>query len=87
MDYDVRGLLDTFDALDEAGIQYTGAGKNMEEARKPVIIQHEDFKIGIIGLTDHPLEYEATQYRPGVAYVDLQRRSERVSTLLLQIID
>lgn len=83
MDYDVRGLLDTLESLDEAGIKYTGAGRNVEEARKPVILQLQDMKIGIIGVTDHPQEFEATSYRPGVAYIDLQRRNERVGVSLL----
>ena len=73
LDYDVPGLEDTLEALDEAGIPYTGAGRNLAEARQPVILEHQDMRIGIIGVTDHPLEFDAKADRPGVCYVDLQR--------------
>jgi len=49
----------------------TGAGGTLEEARRPVILQHEGVKIGIVGFTDHPAEFAATSNRPGVAYVNL----------------
>jgi poly-gamma-glutamate synthesis protein (capsule biosynthesis protein) len=49
LDYEVKGLLDTFEHLEAAGIPYTGAGRGVEEARRPVILSHGDFKIGIIG--------------------------------------
>lgn len=76
LDYDVPGLEDTLKTLDEAGIPYTGAGRNLAEARQPVILEHEGMRIGIIGVTDHPLEFDAKADRPGVCYVDLQRRSD-----------
>lgn len=73
LDYDVPGLLDTLAALEGAGIPYTGAGRNLAEARQPVILEHQGMRIGIIGMTDHPLEFDARSDRPGVCYVDLQR--------------
>lgn len=73
LDYDMPGLDDTLETLDEAGIPYTGAGRNLVEARQPVILEHESMRIGIIGVTDHPLEFDAKADRPGVCYVDLQR--------------
>lgn len=74
LDYSEQGLLDTLDHLKAGGIQLTGAGRNVEEARRPVILSHHGVKIGIIGFTDHPAEFAATNNRPGVAYADLVRR-------------
>lgn len=34
-DYGEEGILDTFETLDELGIPYIGAGRNIEEAQKP----------------------------------------------------
>ena len=36
-DYGEISLLDTLDTLENAGIAYTGAGENLEEAMKPVL--------------------------------------------------
>lgn len=79
LDYSEQGLLDTLHHLKAANIPLTGAGRNVEEARQPVILQHptKGVKIGIIGFTDHPAEFVATNKRPGVAFVDLVRKLER----------
>src|SRR3990172_6750665 len=39
LDFDEEGLLDMVSLLDEAGIAHTGAGRNLEEARRPAVIQ------------------------------------------------
>ena len=80
LDYSEQGLLDTLDHLKAGGIQLTGAGRNVEEARRPVILSHQGVKIGIIGFTDHPAEFAATNNRPGVAYADLVRTHSRALT-------
>ncbi len=51
LDFGVDALLDTCDTLDEAGILRTGAGKNLDEAKKAVEIELQDKKIAIIGAT------------------------------------
>jgi poly-gamma-glutamate capsule biosynthesis protein CapA/YwtB (metallophosphatase superfamily) len=73
LDYCEQGLLNTLDHLKAGGIQVTGAGRTIQDARRPVILQHPGVKIGIIGFTDHPAEFAATPDRPGVAHVDLVR--------------
>lgn len=39
LDYGTDALLDTCDTLDSAGILHVGAGKNLEEAKQPQIIE------------------------------------------------
>lgn len=51
LDFGVDALLDTCDTLDEAGILRTGAGANLDEAKKAVEIEFQDKKIAIIGAT------------------------------------
>ena len=39
LDYDVEALLDTLDILDKNNISHSGAGRNLKEAMKPVILE------------------------------------------------
>lgn len=70
-DYGEISLLDTLDTLDNAGISYTGAGENLEEAMKPVYLIANGMKIGVISATQierngTPDTKEATPTSPGV---------------------
>ena len=70
-DYGEVSLLDTLDTLEEAGIAYTGAGKNLEEAMKPVYLIANGMKIGMISATQierngTPDTKEATATSAGV---------------------
>lgn len=51
LDFGTDALLDTCDTLDVAGILRTGAGKNLEEAKKAVEIEIQGRKVAIIGAT------------------------------------
>lgn len=51
LDYGTDALLDTCDTLDGAGILHVGAGKNMEEAKQPQIIEKNGKKIGFLGVS------------------------------------
>lgn len=70
-DYGEQGILDTFDTLKGVGIPYIGAGKNIEEAMKPVYFIANDIKIAIVSATqierlDNPDTKEATANSAGV---------------------
>lgn len=49
LDFGTDALLDTCDALDQAGISRVGAGANLNEAKKPVIMEVKGKKIGFLG--------------------------------------
>ena len=49
LDFGMDALLDTCDTLDQAGIYHVGAGRNLEEACKPVIITEKGESIGFLG--------------------------------------
>lgn len=51
LDFGVEALLDTCTTLDNAGILRTGAGTNLEEAKKPVEVELQGETIAIIGAT------------------------------------
>ena len=44
-DYQEQGLFDTIEHLDAANILYIGAGKNLELARKPVILEEQGIRL------------------------------------------
>ena len=71
LDYSEEGLFDTLDNLDKAGIQHVGAGRNIEVARKPVVITKNGIKIGILGFTDNEPSWEATETSPGTRYIPI----------------
>lgn len=71
LDYGYDALANTLSLLDDAGIAHVGAGRDLDEARSPCFLQHGDFHLAVLGLTDHPSDYAAAADRPGVAFADL----------------
>ena len=70
-DYGNDALLDTFDTLESAGIPYVGAGRNLDEALKPVYFIANDMKIAVVSATQiernaNPDTKEATAMSAGV---------------------
>lgn len=75
MDYDEENFLETLDILAEAGIPWTGGGRNLEEARKPLVMEARGVRIAFLGYSefadlffdwDYPRSFAATEDRPGV---------------------
>ncbi|MGH9167727.1 MAG: CapA family protein, partial [Acidimicrobiia bacterium] len=71
LDYGPVALRDTLDLLSRAGIATVGAGRDVDEARAPAVVERDGFRLGVIGFTDHPEDFAAGASRPGVALVDL----------------
>jgi poly-gamma-glutamate capsule biosynthesis protein CapA/YwtB (metallophosphatase superfamily) len=74
LDYGRVALCDTLDLLREAGIEAVGAGRDVDEARRPVLLETGGFRIGVVAVTDHPSEYAAGSRTPGVAHGQLGPR-------------
>lgn len=69
-DFGEQGLLDTLDTLDEAGISYTGAGRDIEEASKILYYCNNSMKISLVCATQierypNPNTKGATTDSPG----------------------
>ena len=71
LDFSIEGLIETIQALDQADIAHVGAGMNIKDAAKPVIIEHNGIKIGIIGYTDNEPGWEAADDKPGTNYITI----------------
>lgn len=69
-DYGEDALTDTLETLENAGIPYVGAGRNIEEAKKIVYFIANGRKIAIVSATQIERSYnytkEATEDTPGV---------------------
>jgi poly-gamma-glutamate capsule biosynthesis protein CapA/YwtB (metallophosphatase superfamily) len=72
LDFGHEALCDTLDHLRRAGIRTVGAGRDLAEARTPAILRSGGTTVAVVGITDHPADYAATETAPGVAYVPLE---------------
>ena len=69
MDQKAQGMQSTIDVLKNNGILHVGAGNNIHEARKPVIIEIKGCKIGIYACCEKEFSY-ATESCPGANVFD-----------------
>ena len=74
LDYGVDALADTLDHLAAAGIATVGAGADIQQARRPAVLAADGLRLAVVGVTDHPADFAAGPYRPGVAFADLDRQ-------------
>ena len=69
-DYGKRGLLSTLDALDQEGIPYSGAGRNLKDASKIIYYVMNGRKVAFVSATqiERSKQYTkaATETEPGV---------------------
>jgi poly-gamma-glutamate capsule biosynthesis protein CapA/YwtB (metallophosphatase superfamily) len=72
LDFGPEALLDTLEHLYGAGILSVGAGVDRLAARAYAHIGTAQFCVRLVGVTDHPREFAATEERPGVAWADLR---------------
>ena len=75
-DLGVEGFQNAVSRLDELGIQHFGAGMNLEEAKKPVVIKNGNQEIAIFGcMFDFRVPYVfyiATDDAPGVYHTNIE---------------
>ena len=79
LDWGVEGIMETMDNLNKAGLPYVGTGKNLAEARKPVILERKGTKVGLLAYSSVHLDgYEATEDRPGLVPIRVRTIYEQV---------
>jgi len=72
--YDAKeaGVEDTVDWLDRNGILHAGAGRTLEEARKPAVIEKDGVRYGFLSYNcTGPSATWASDTKPGAAYVKI----------------
>ncbi|HRX15459.1 MAG TPA: CapA family protein [Spirochaetota bacterium] len=72
MDYGTQGLEDTVKFVKEAGFYYSGAGINLDEARKPAILNKNDSKLVFLSYCERPpMDMYAKKTSAGIAPIDI----------------
>ena len=76
-DWGVTGVEDTVNGIKARGIAVFGAGLNIEEARKPAILERKGVRFGFLGYwCGDPKEAWASPGKPGAAYVKVHTHYE-----------
>jgi poly-gamma-glutamate synthesis protein (capsule biosynthesis protein) len=82
MDYGVEGLEKTINTLDENNILYFGAGKNIEKASKPLIVEKQGVSFAFLGGNRiPPSSFYASQNKPGSNPIDKDTLTQQVENL------
>jgi len=68
LDFGPDALLDTFEHLRAAGIAWSGAGVDEEQARAPTVVRG----LPIVAFADHEPGFAAGPGAPGIAYTDIR---------------
>jgi len=81
LDFEYEAMFEMIKILDKAGISHAGAGANLEEASRPALWETNGIRIGLIAFTDNEPDWEATDQRPGIFYVPIDREDGRAKRL------
>jgi poly-gamma-glutamate capsule biosynthesis protein CapA/YwtB (metallophosphatase superfamily) len=73
LDFEEQGLLDTLAHLEAAGIRYAGAGRNLEEAARPVLLEGG---VALVAFTDNEPPFAAGPDKPGTNYLPISVEPE-----------
>jgi poly-gamma-glutamate capsule biosynthesis protein CapA/YwtB (metallophosphatase superfamily) len=73
LDFEEQGLLDTLAHLEAAGIRYAGAGRDPEEAARPVLLGGG---VALVAFTDNEPPFAAAPGKPGTNYLPVSLKPE-----------
>jgi poly-gamma-glutamate capsule biosynthesis protein CapA/YwtB (metallophosphatase superfamily) len=71
LDFQKEGLIETLDHLNKAGVKNSGAGRNLEEASKPALLESKGIRVGVLSFTDNEPLWAATADKPGTNYTPI----------------
>lgn len=72
-----EGVMTALETCKKLGIRTLGAGKSMQEARKPLVIEKCGIKIGLMSFAEQEFNI-ASDIRPGACYLDLYDDFDRI---------
>ncbi len=86
LDFEEEGLIDTIEILDQVGIRHAGAGRTIEEARRPAILNAgPGEKVGLAAFTDNEPFFAATSDHPGTSYLPVSVDRETLGVVFAAI--
>jgi poly-gamma-glutamate synthesis protein (capsule biosynthesis protein) len=80
-DFGEKGLRDTFNYLENVGIEYVGAGENVQKANQPIYIERKGIKFAFFAYNDTdvvPAIYEANENHVGTAFMRIDNMTKAV---------
>ncbi len=81
-DFGDEAMVTTLALYQENGIPYYGGGKDLEEARKPLLFEHNQNRFAFIGCNAKEIGYSsATETSPGAAHCDFPYLIAQVKSL------
>ena len=83
-DYGDEGVFDTVENLDSLGIKHVGAGRNIEDARQPVIFNVKGIRIaylGYLGFVKTSYPYFASTTKAGPSLFSIENLKEDIGKL------
>ena len=82
LDWGYQPFIDSLAMYQERGWKTYGGGANLEEAKKPLLMEHNGNRLAFIGCSPSgPAAVWATQYTPGSAPCDLNKLEQQVRKL------
>lgn len=85
LDFEEEALFRMLEVLDKNHILHAGAGRNLEEAKMPAVLQVKEQKVGLIAFTDNEPDWKAGPDSPGVYFVPIDLQDQRAKELFWQI--
>ena len=84
LDMGEKGVHDTIKACAEASLKTVGAGVDLENARKPMIVKLNGFRLGILSLAENEFSV-ATASSAGASPLDLAENHHQIRKLLEKV--
>lgn len=69
LDFEVEALLEMLELLENSGIAYTGAGRSLQECRRPALLEARGAKVAVLAFTDNEPGWAATPSTPGTNWI------------------
>lgn len=82
LDFGIKGLKETIRTLKSLNIEHTGAGLNLKEAQKLVVMNINETRIGFLSAADHYSYWAATSTKPGIWYINPQKHDQEVLNIV-----
>jgi poly-gamma-glutamate synthesis protein (capsule biosynthesis protein) len=81
-DWGPEAVLYTLDLYQELGLKTYGGGRNLEEARRPLLINHNDNKFAFLGCNAKEIGYAgADTDQPGAFHCDIEWMQDPIKTI------
>lgn len=81
LDYEEPALLEMLAGLRRADIAYAGAGRNLEEARRPAFVEARGLRLGIVAFTDNEPGWAATATTAGTNWLEISLADETLAVV------